>query len=295
MSGFGEKILCTEGLLKQISCGNKIIAEIVHECTPLFTIEGVLSILSNAVCQKCIPNILAEVQSKSAQVRARVTEYMSIIADTYPDDILERYIDYFAKSLKKSLPDADPQARNFSRSTLSSLSEKFPDEMQRLVSTLDPTTRKQIAGAMNTETAIDSPSPISKSLKRPPSKKVSLGGKQQPSVHDDEESITKDSSKMSNKLTPNTKDKTRTMSAMKRTNSRQVEDTPIHKPDPREERKKSVNTNKVKDRSSLKSVEPNQREFDPKSASKTVKNGKGAIDFNQSDFKDILVKLDHAV
>jgi hypothetical protein len=261
----------------------------------LITIEGVLSILSNSVCQKCIPNILAEVQSKNAQVRARVSEYMSIIADTYPDDILERYLDSFSKALKKSLGDADPQARNFSRSTLSSLSDKFPDDMQRLVSTLDPSTRKQIAGAMNSEGVNDNPSPMAKSIKRPPLKKVAVAGKNQSSVHEDDESITKDSSKVSQNVTPNTKDKQRTMSAIKRPTSRQGEDTPTHKPDARDERKKSVNANRMKDRTSLKSVEPSSKDRDPKSATKVAKSGKPANEPIQSDFKDLLLKLDHAV
>lgn len=261
---------------------------------PLITIEGVLSILSNAVCQKCIPNILGEVQSKSAQVRAKVAEYMSIIADTYPDDILERYLDSFSKSLKKSLGDADPQARTFSRSALSSLSDKFPDEMQRLVSTLDPSTRKQIAGAMNAETAGESPSAASKTLKRPPSKKVSLGGKNQSSVHDDDESVTKDSSKVSQNVIHNSKDKQRNLSAIKKPTSRQAEDS-AQKTDPHMERKKSVNANRVKDRSSLKSVEPSHKETELKSANKASKNVKAAPDFNQSDFKELLLKLDHTV
>lgn len=32
MTGFGERILSAEGLMKQLSCGNKIIAEIAHDC-----------------------------------------------------------------------------------------------------------------------------------------------------------------------------------------------------------------------------------------------------------------------
>ena len=32
ISGFGERIMSTEGLLKQINSGNKVVAELVHEC-----------------------------------------------------------------------------------------------------------------------------------------------------------------------------------------------------------------------------------------------------------------------
>lgn len=32
MAGFGERILSTEGLMKQLSCGNKVIAEFAHDC-----------------------------------------------------------------------------------------------------------------------------------------------------------------------------------------------------------------------------------------------------------------------
>ena len=33
IAGFGERILSTEGLLKQLNSGNKVVAELVHECS----------------------------------------------------------------------------------------------------------------------------------------------------------------------------------------------------------------------------------------------------------------------
>ena len=57
---------------------------------------GIISILSNTVVSKCIPNILGEVTSKNALVRAKVTKYMGIMLENFPDEVIEKYIDSFS-------------------------------------------------------------------------------------------------------------------------------------------------------------------------------------------------------
>lgn len=262
---------------------------------PRITIEGVLSILTHAVCAKCIPNILAEVQSKSAQARARIAEYVSIITDSYPDDVLERYIDPICKTLKKSLADANPDARNYSRSALTSICDKFPQEGQKLMASLDPTTRKQIAGVMNSENAGENHSPISRSSKLPPSRKTTQGGRDQSSTHEEEDIMTEDTSKTAYSRTPNSKTHKRTPSAVKRSTGVKDDDTPTGKTGQREERKKSVAKTKVRERSSMKSVEPASRDLDAKTTMKSGKTRVGSSSSLSIDIKDIVAKLDHVV
>lgn len=107
-------------------------------------IEAVKSLLSNAVCSRSIPLIVGELKSKNAQVRSRVTEYISIILENYPEDVVERSLDGFKKAIKKSLADADPKARDHARSALNSLQERFPTEAKKLMSSLDSSVMRQI-------------------------------------------------------------------------------------------------------------------------------------------------------
>lgn len=259
------------------------------------TIEGVLSILTHAVCAKCIPNILSEVQNKSAQARGRIAEYVSIITDTYPEEVLEKYIDSICKTLKKSLADADPTARNFSRSALSNICDKFPNEGQRLMESLDPTTRKQIAGVMSAEAGMENSSPISRNQKLPASRKSTQAGKNQSTTLDDEESNTKDTSKMFHNHTPNSKAHKRTTSVVKKSIGPTDNDTPVSRNGREDERKKSVGKTRVRERSSMKSVEPGARDLDTKSTLKSGKARAGSSTALALDIKDTVAKLDHTV
>lgn len=106
--------------------------------------RGVLSLLGCAVCVKCIPTMLAEIQSKNNFVRAKTCEYLAVIMENYPEEIIERNLDGISKTLKKGLADADPQARTHSRTGLICLQKNFPDEARKVFDSLDPSTRKQL-------------------------------------------------------------------------------------------------------------------------------------------------------
>ena len=68
----------------------------------LLTLEGVVSLISNSVCAKSISNILGEIKSKNSLVRGRVAEYVSIMLETYPDDVLDKHASTFSKGKNDS-------------------------------------------------------------------------------------------------------------------------------------------------------------------------------------------------
>jgi hypothetical protein len=173
--------------------------------------EGVLSILTNAVCVKCIPNLLGEIQSKNGAVRACISEYISIVMENYPEDILERYVEPLSKAIKKCLADADPVARNHSRNSLNFLSEKFGDEYKKIISSLDATTKKQLSTVVSTQ-EIRGERPVSPKNQLKTAKKPDL--KRANSSKEDNDSHTKDSEMGDSKKSP-ISNKNRTTSIVK--------------------------------------------------------------------------------
>lgn len=128
--------------------------------------RGILSLLGSTVCVKCIPTMLGEIQSKSNFVRAKTCEYLAIIMENYPEEAIERNLDGIAKTLKKGLADADPQARTHSRTAMLCLQKNFPDEARKVFDSLDPSTRKQL------NLAIESPTSQAVQPKHTPPKKT---------------------------------------------------------------------------------------------------------------------------
>lgn len=259
-----------------------------------------LSILSSAVCHKCIPAIVGEFQSKSAPVRAKASQYIAIVIDRYPEDVLERYLDVIGKGLRKTLSDADPHARNFSRNALESLTAKFPDEAKRVFDGLDATTKKQLASVMAADSRPEPPG-FSPPVKQTAVKKETKTPKQFSGK--DEEEATKDSDKPALK-TPNPK--VRTQSALKKTavskESLPEDDPETSKTAAKHPRKKSItNSSKRGAQVSTKSIDkvPVSKEAEAEPQKSPGQFGKvpkpGPAVPLPGDFRDILHKLDSQV
>jgi hypothetical protein len=217
------------------------------------------------------------------------------MAENYPEEVLEKYLDAFTKALKKSLADADPTARNFSRAALSSISQKFPEEAAKLVNSLDATTRKQLTTVINQgETPGQSP------LVGPTKKAIS---QRKPSVSRDEDIQSKDTA-----ATANASAKNRTKSAARKPPSNPPSELPTPKISSkapgastatiseagRVERKKSVSNLNGKDKGSQRSIEHGKDELKTPAKATPAKLPRPLPHVADSDFKDILNKLDHA-
>jgi hypothetical protein len=144
MEGFAEKVLMPEGLLKQISSGNKVVAELAHESIFMFYELGVLALVSHTYCGKNLPVLLGEAHSRSSQMRAKLSEYISIMLENYPREIIDRNLDYLIDSISTLLADADPDARYYARISLARLADSFPEEASKLVASLNQETQKQL-------------------------------------------------------------------------------------------------------------------------------------------------------
>jgi hypothetical protein len=277
--------------------------------------EGVLSILTNAVCVKCIPNLLGEIQSKNGAVRACISEYISIVMETYPDEILERYVEPLSKAIKKCLADADPIARNHSRNSLNFLSEKFGDEYRKIINSLDATTKKQLSTVVSTQEIRDE-RPVSPKTQLKTAKKTEL--KRANSSKEDNDSHTKDTDMDESKKTP-ISNKNRTVSSVKNKppqSSKGIERT-SEKPSVKTE--KSISVKKpatgttgildrkssipkagisgIKERPSVKSIERDSEKMSVKTdKTKTDKKvkGKGEGSHGHAELKEAIGTLDNS-
>ena len=233
-------------------------------------------------------------------MRAKAAQYVSIIMDRYPDDVLERYIDIIAKGLRKTLSDADPNARNYSRTALEFMTEKFPEEAKRVFEGLDATTKRQLASVMAADSKQEAP------VHSPPVKQTAAKKETKPTKQftgKEEEEAIRESDKPALK-TPNPKG--RTQSALKKTvvqkESIPEEERETSKTAGKHTRKKSVTTNSkralpVSTKSIDKLPNPKEEEVEPqKSPGKFGKIPKPAASVPiPGDFRDILHKIDSQV
>lgn len=212
-------------------------------------------------------------------------------------DVLEKYIEVISKGLKKTLADADPKARTFSRCSLEHMSSKFPGEARNLFDSLDATTKKQLASVMGG--GMEKQTMHSPLLQKQDSKKNQKLFKQM-SGKEDDESITKDSEKQIHK-TPNSKIRTlstkKKMSEIKSINDVDAIET---QHSGKHQRKKSLtntgkrekgNSHSMKSVDKPPTVEPKKS---PVKVNKPVKSLSSMSD-GSIEYRNILHKLDSQV
>lgn len=80
-----HKFMHSNALFKLVASATKIMVEHGHLCC--------LAIINYCQEQKVIDNILENVNSKHSHLRAMLAHYLSIIMDTWPENMLEKYLD----------------------------------------------------------------------------------------------------------------------------------------------------------------------------------------------------------
>lgn len=75
--------------------------------------EGVLSLTKNSQPSKCIPSIVAELNSKSGNVRAKVSEYLEYISTEYSGPSINKYFQVIQTGIQQTLNDANKDAREY--------------------------------------------------------------------------------------------------------------------------------------------------------------------------------------
>lgn len=72
-------------------------------------------ILQNTHCSRYVPIIISCVSNKSKDIRKASWEYLTLILQTWPTQILQKHITILPDALKKGIADSDAEARVFAR------------------------------------------------------------------------------------------------------------------------------------------------------------------------------------
>ena len=131
-----EKIISTEGLLKLINNGNKLIAEMAH--------ESVMNMIEYSQPLKCIPAIINEIKSKNGHARAKVIIYVGQIIKGYDEADVYKNMNCLQNAIKTVLSDANRAARDNAKEAFYEFQSNYPDEARKLLNSLEPQTRKHV-------------------------------------------------------------------------------------------------------------------------------------------------------
>uniref|UniRef100_A0A5K3FFS8 TOG domain-containing protein n=1 Tax=Mesocestoides corti TaxID=53468 RepID=A0A5K3FFS8_MESCO len=142
---FAEVIMQT--LLNLIPNSTKIMS------TSAITAIGF--IIRNTFASRLFPIIAGGLSSKSSVLRKHVCIFLDPIFQCWPVHVLERHMGLIQEVLRKGVCDADQDARSATRKAFKSFAEKFPDQVEPVLRTLDPAKRKAIERSLSSTTDDD--------------------------------------------------------------------------------------------------------------------------------------------
>lgn len=170
--GCAERL--SEVLFKCLNSGTRLIAETAHEC--------MIEMLQNCQTWKVIPKLIDQLRSKNPNIRAKSTEYVSLILANYPQSVFERgeaakagFMELIEGFLISALGDASAEARAAAREGYKSYSGLFPDRSDSMYYRLEPAIQKTLGEPRRPITEIKrpvkkvtrpKPSPASAGIKR---------------------------------------------------------------------------------------------------------------------------------
>lgn len=135
-SSLAHKFMHINSLFKMVSSATKLISEHGHLCC--------VAILSYVQEPKIIDNIYDNLKSKSNNMRAKSSFYLYMILGSWPDYILDKYVEVFENYFKASLTDAYSDCRYNTRLAFLRFKELFPNEADEIYEVLDSATQKAI-------------------------------------------------------------------------------------------------------------------------------------------------------
>ena len=72
-------------------------------------------ILLHTHSSRFIPIITSSLNNKSKEIRRAACEFLQLILQTWPVQILQRHVNTLQEAIKKGIADADPDSRAFAR------------------------------------------------------------------------------------------------------------------------------------------------------------------------------------
>ncbi|XP_011160823.1 CLIP-associating protein 1-A isoform X5 [Solenopsis invicta] len=138
-ASFGETILLT--LMNLIQNSAKVVASAGG--------VAVRFILQNTHCSRYVPIIISCVSNKSKDIRKVSCEYLALILQTWPTQILQKHVTILSDALKKGIADSDAEARAFARKSYWAFKNHFPEQAEILLNTLDASYKRSLMSLSN--------------------------------------------------------------------------------------------------------------------------------------------------
>ncbi|XP_011143171.1 CLIP-associating protein 1-A isoform X4 [Harpegnathos saltator] len=138
-ASFGEAVLLT--LMNLIQNSAKVVATAGA--------VAVRFILQNTHCSRYVPIIISCVSNKSKDIRRASWEYLALILQTWPTQILQKHVTVLPDALKKGIADSDAEARVFARKSYWAFKNHFPEQAEILLNNLDATYKRSLMSLSN--------------------------------------------------------------------------------------------------------------------------------------------------
>ncbi|XP_018306720.1 CLIP-associating protein 1-A isoform X4 [Mycetomoellerius zeteki] len=138
-ASFGDMVLLT--LMNLIQNSAKVVATAGA--------VAVRFILQNTHCSRYVPIIISCVSNKSRDIRRASWEYLALILQTWPTQILQKHITILPDALKKGIADSDAEARVFARKSYWAFKNHFPEQAEILLNNLDATYKRSLMSLSN--------------------------------------------------------------------------------------------------------------------------------------------------
>ncbi|XP_076679664.1 CLIP-associating protein isoform X2 [Andrena cerasifolii] len=161
-AGFGEAVLLT--LMNLIQNSAKVVASAGA--------VAVRFILQNTHCGRYVPIITSCLSNKSKDIRRASCEYLTLILQTWPTQILQKHVQVLQDTIKKGIADSDSEARVFARKSYWAFKDHFPDHAEALLNSLDTAYKRSLmslsnSGSINSLNVVTRSASVSPRTSRP--------------------------------------------------------------------------------------------------------------------------------
>nr|XP_031832782.1 CLIP-associating protein 1-A isoform X7 [Nomia melanderi] len=138
-ASFGEAVLLT--LMNLIQNSAKVVATAGA--------VAVRFILQNTHCNRYVPIITSCLSNKSKDIRRASCEYLNLILQTWPTQILQKHVQILQDTIKKGIADSDSEARAFARKSYWAFKDHFPEQAEALLNSLDTAYKRSLMSLSN--------------------------------------------------------------------------------------------------------------------------------------------------
>ncbi|XP_071869671.1 CLIP-associating protein isoform X4 [Bombus fervidus] len=161
-ASFGEAVLLT--LMNLIQNSAKVVATAGA--------VAVRFILQNTHYSRFVPIITSCLSHKSKDIRRASCEYLNLILQIWPTQILQKHMTILQDTIKKGIADSDSEARAFARKSYWAFKDHFPEQAEALLNSLDTAYKRSLmslsnSGSINSLNVVTRSASVSPRTSRP--------------------------------------------------------------------------------------------------------------------------------